>query len=163
MIDIIVLAWIIWGALMARNMHLYFLIGDIVSVISVAYVFSTIDAVTLNQAVWQTFQDIIIEFYMWMEPLQSVQLQGDSALYVVVELFAYGLLVVFLIVMIAVCRNIIGAFSQVHIKRTIFNIALGCVRNVTIVIVAWSLLPMSIVQTYWFQELLRNTLLFYLL
>ncbi len=159
MIDIIVLSWILWGGYFGRRTPLLFLVGDLAAVSAVVILYSALNTIALDIMTLVGYKEAMIRFYLWLEPLQTVQLQGDAIEYIIVELYAYALLIIFLLAAMAVMRNTISAFYDGGIRGTMTNIYLGYLRNIAVIAVAFIFVPAPLVQTYWYQEFFRDTVI----
>jgi inner membrane protein involved in colicin E2 resistance len=158
MIDIIVVAWIIWGALLCYKTPVVKLVGDIIAILLVGIVYNLIGAIVVSKALITDYQAKVIQLYLWLEPLQTVQLHGGTFAKISTEILSYILLLLMLIAFIGISRNIVGAFSETSLNSRYVNSVVGGLRNALLVMVILLLLPSAIIDTYWFHEIFSDSL-----
>jgi len=158
MIDIIVVAWIIWGAVLCYKTSIIMLIGDIIAILLACVVYNLLGAIVVSKALIADYQAKIIQLYLWLEPLQTVQLHGEALMKISTEVLSYILLLLLLIAFIGITRNVVGAFSENSFTATYINSAIGCLRNAVIVMLILLLIPNAIINTYWFQVIFQDSL-----
>ncbi|OEH86501.1 hypothetical protein BHU72_12870 [Desulfuribacillus stibiiarsenatis] len=158
MIDIIIIAWILWGTIYGLRIHVLFLVGDFCAILLVTWLYQSLAMLAVSEVTWQKYKHAVVDFYLWLEPLQSVQLQGDRLEHIIVDIFSYVLLILFLFAALGIFRNLVGAFSETMMKKSIVNAILGCLRNALIATMLLALLPRPILKTYWLGEIMKDSI-----
>lgn len=159
MIDIMIIAWLVWGVINGYNMHICLLAGDILAVFCVLFLYKIMKIVEINDWVLETYKDAIIHFYLWLEPLRPAQVHKDYVNTIVLDLFSYFILLGLLLAIIGIIRNMLYAFSERSYCHTVYNQILGFLRNGCILVCIIILAPDPLLETYWINEIVRNSLL----